>query len=202
MAGLGLGLSLGLGGGGGGGGAPGLDTIVWLGSTLSGPVAGSPAGSTYLNVLEGSDVTREGVTMRSTSPSPSPSDAGGFASTPFWQMSAPAHGVRFAIPAGSWEFAFILTQTFGSNNGTVEIIDDPSGAATVRQSIARAPVGGLLMDTDGTSYTTAGTAVASCLAALTYVPVTVTDLAGGNGVVKFQLTTGLLNVSAIGLRQA
>jgi hypothetical protein len=80
------------------------------------------------------------------------------------------------------------------------VVDDPSGAATVRQSLPFNLTGLVcLMDTDGTSYTSAGTAVADAVNNLTYAPVTVSDLGGGNGLI--QVYANDVVISAIALRQ-
>lgn len=177
--------------------------FIWLGSTLSGAPAlpGSPPSAVHLNAGETANVTRGGVTMRSTASFPPTSDSGGFASTPFWQLSGTSVGIRFELPAGSWELAVIATQTFGNNSGTVQIIDDPAGTAIIRQTLPLSFNGGLLGDTDGTTYTNAATALADCVNNLTYVPLTVTDLGSGTGVVKVQMGAGLLNITAVALRQ-
>lgn len=198
-----IGLGLGLGGRRAGGGGASAPVYVWLGVTLAAAPAlsGVPGGSTYLNASETTNVTRGGITLRSINSGAGIGDTSGFASTPLWQLTSATTGVRFQLPAGTWQFAFILSQTFGSNSGTIEIVDDPDGAATVRQSILRSPSGALLQDTDGTDYTSAGTAIADCIANLTYVPVIVSNLGGGNGVVTLRLAAaGTLNITAIALR--
>lgn len=184
--------------------APVIGAFVWLGQSLSAAPAlsGSPAGATYLNVTETTNVTRGGVTMRSVNSGISSANDFFFATTPGWVVSNNTQGPDFTLPAGSWEFAVIFaTGTSGGYGaGTLTIVDDPAGAATVRQSIALDLTGIIgLMDTDGTTYTNVGSAVADAVNNLTYVPVTVTDIGGGNGLVR--VYTDGFAIAAIALRE-
>jgi hypothetical protein len=178
-----------------------LGTFVWLGSTLTAAPAlsGSPAGATYLNASETTNVTRGGITMRSVSSGPPVSDNTGFASTPFWQIGNSFQGARFEIPAGNWEFAFIATAAFGGISGTVTIRD--LTASVDRQTVVlSSAAGALLLDTAENEYTTSSTAVADAVGApLPYLPVTVADAGSGTGVI--QLYANGVNISAIALRQ-
>jgi hypothetical protein len=182
-------------------------SFVWLVKDLNATPAlpGSPIGATHLKVTETTNVTRGGVTMRSVNSFPPVSDNGGFANTPYWQIGNSFAGVRFEIPAGSWEFAVIATAPFGGINGTVTIVDNPSGDAIVRQSLVlnSAPSGAssLLLDSNNAAYTNASTAVAGAVNNLNsaFKPVQVTDLGGGSGVV--QVYANGVNVTAVALRQ-
>jgi hypothetical protein len=191
----------GFGRGRGGASAAAAPTLVWLGSTLGGAPAlpGAPAGAVHLNASETSDVTRGGVTMRVLG-SVTASDNSGFASVPFIQFANNFQGVRFAIPAGNWEFAIIGSAAFGGINGTLVIRD--VSAAVDRQTIVRvSSAGALLMPTSGaTEYTVSGTAVAGATGALVYVPVTVSDGGGGNGVVQVYANPAI-NIALIALKR-
>lgn len=180
-----------------------VGAFVWLVNTLTAPpsLSGSPAGAVHLRVSETTNVTRSGITMRSVNVGPPANDTGGFAGVPQWQIGNAFQGVRFELPAGNWEFAVIASSASwgGGISGTVTIKDDPAGANTTRQSLTFSGTGGMLADTDNTAFTSAPSALADAVGALTYVPVTVSNLGGGNGVV--QLYANGTNVSAIALRQ-
>ncbi len=179
-------------------------SFVWLQQSGSGApsVSGAPAGATYLNVTETSFVTRAGIKMRAI--------GAGFTNNssvfgiPLWGLdNAIAKGVEFELAAGSWEIAF-LAITDGGSGGLLSVIDDPAGAATTRYSYnipTVAPV--RVVDTDGTTYTSTGTAATDAINNLTFTsPITVTDLGGGVGRLRFNGAAPYVLISAIALRRA
>lgn len=178
-------------------------TFIWLGSTLTGAPAlsGSPAGAVHLNVSETSNVTRGGVTMRSVNLGPFAGNNSGADGVPQWQIGNSFQGVRFELRAGNWEFAVIASSaSFGGGvSGTVTIKDDPAGANVTKQSLPFSGTGIMLADTDNSRFANPGTMLADAVGALSYAPVTVSDLGGGNGAV--QLYADGTNVSAIALRR-
>ncbi len=184
-----------------------IGAFVWLGFSLTNATlpAASPPGATFLNVSETAPVTRSGITMRSRTAGITAADNFWFASTPGWSIANSFQGPDFVLPAGNWEAAFIATSaSFGSGiNGTVTMVDNPNGAANVRQARVLNSSGAasqaLLMDTDGTAYTTATTAVADAINNLTYVPVTITSIGGGNGML--QVYANGFVIVAVALRQ-
>ncbi len=184
--------------------APVASAFVWLGASLTGAPAlsGSPSSAVHLNVTETSNVTRAGITMRSRSGGATAYDNGLFANVPAFLTDNAFNGALFVLPAGNWEFGFIAASASwgGGISGTVRIVDDPSGAANVRQSAALSGSGALLMDSDGTNFT-GGTAIADAVNNLTYLPVTVTDIGGGNGLVQIHGTSGAVQLAAVSLRQ-
>ncbi|MGL6211163.1 MAG: hypothetical protein ACRC14_15185, partial [Paracoccaceae bacterium] len=174
--------------------------FVWLGDSLTGApmLAGAPLGAVHLNRTETTNVTRGGVTMRSVS-SGIPASNSGFASVPSMQFDNSFQGVRFELPAGNWEFAFLAASEFGSTSGNVIIRDLTAGVD--RQTIAVSGSGALLINTANTAYTNASTALADAInAPLPYVAVTVADAGGGTGVIQFY-ATGSINIAGIALRQ-
>jgi hypothetical protein len=188
--------------------APVLGAFVWLSESMSGPpaLAGVPAGSVHLHRTETTNVTRGGITMRSRGGGAGYNVGNSppmFADVPAILTDSVFSGALFVLPAGSWEVAIIAAAfAFGSGiNGTLRMIDDPNGAANVRQSVALAASGALLMDTDGTEYRTSSTAIASAVNNLTYLPVTITDLGGGTGLLQVHGASGGMNIAAIALRQ-
>jgi hypothetical protein len=186
--------------------APVVGAVVWLVSTLDGPpsLTGAPSGAVHLKATETGNVNRGGITMRSVSNGLPTNDGNGFAGVPQWQIGNNFQGVRFTLPAGQWEFAPIASSASwgGGVSGTVTIKDDPDGLNTTRQALLFTGTGGLLATHNGTTtegYTTSSTAVAEVFNNLRFVPVTVTDLGSGTGVV--QVYADGTNVSAIALRQ-
>lgn len=196
-----IGLGLGIGGRrAGGGGAAVAPTYVWLGGTLAAAPAlsGVPAGSTYLNASETTYVTRNGIKMLSVSAGTATSDSGGFASTPWWQQANAFGAAQFELAAGTWQVGIIMNGVGTGNN--LLMVDDPLGAATTRQSIALTGSASSLSDTDGTVYSTAGTAIAGVVGAMTLVPALVTNLGGGVGVLRVYANGTGAQISAVALR--
>jgi hypothetical protein len=181
--------------------APLASSFVWLGASLTGAPAltGSPPGATYLNGSETTNVTRAGITMRSRSAGVTAYNSGLFANTPGWLLGNVFNTALFQIAAGNWEFGFIAAFS-GTGSGTVKIIDDPDGAATERQSLALSAIAASLIDTDNTRYTNASLAVADAVNNLTFVPVTVSNLGGGTGLVRVQSADSII-LNAIALRR-
>lgn len=184
-----------------------IGTFVWLGQTLVGApaLAGSPPGAVYLNVNETTQVNRGGIGLRARGAGATANDFF-FANTPGWRMDNSFQGLELIIAAGTWEIGFIAaSDPFGGGiGGTVFMVDDPAGAATVRQSVvldsAAAASQALLMNTAGGFYTSASTAVPSAINALTYLPVTVTNLGGGMGRVQIYANSET-TLAAIAVRQ-
>lgn len=180
-----------------------VGAFVWLGQTLIGApaLAGSPPGAVHLNVGETANVTRGGITMRSRGSGITSADSYWFATTPGWLVSNGFAGPLFVLPAGNWEVGFIAaSQPWGGGiGGTVYMIDDPLGADTVRQALPVSAGGTVLVDTDNTPYTSPSTAVSGAINNLTYVPVTITNTGGGNGMLQV-FANGVI-LSAIALRQ-
>lgn len=178
---------------------PSAPRFVWLGQSLSAApsLTGAPAGATYLNFNESTFVTRGGLKMRAAAAFGLNS---GFASAPYAAIENTFQRIEFELAAGNWEAA-VIVQGDASNSGTLKLIDDPAGAANERYSFVM-PVGASrLIDTDGTQHTTAGTAVANAFANLTYVPVTISNLGSGVGLLRITSPASTLYVSAIALRQ-
>lgn len=175
-------------------------TYVWLGATLAAAPAlgGVPAGSTFINTSDTAYVTRNGVKMLSVSGGTASSNNAGFASVPWWQQSSAFGAVQFELPAGTAQIGFIMSGAGAGNN--MLMVDDPLGAAMVRQSIALAGAANSLSNTSGTTYPTAGTAIANAVAGMTFVPVQVTNLGGGVGVVRVYANGAGALISAIALR--
>lgn len=184
-----------------------VGAFVWLVRDLTAPpsLAGSPSTAVHLRASETSNVTRGGITMRSRS-NQTAYDSGLFANVPGFLTSNSFHGVLLELAAGNWEIGFIAASASwgGGIGGNVLIIDDPNGAATVRQNVALSGSGALLMDSDGTQYTTSSTAIGDAVNALTFLPVTVSDLGGGTGLVQVRGggSPAAVNIAAIAVRQA
>ena len=116
--------------------------FVWLVKNLTAApaLAGSPPQATYLRPVETDWGTRGGVKMRSVGGGTTASDSAGFAGVPWWLQANDFNSVEFELPAGSWQVGII---TSGRNvGGAVQMVDDPAGAATVRQNL---PTGGALV---------------------------------------------------------
>lgn len=105
------------------------------------------------------------------------------------------------MPAGDWEVGILAASApwGGGISGTLYMVDDPLGAATVRQTSALSGSGTVLVDTDNTPYTNATTAVADAINNLTYLPVTISDLGGGNGLLQIYATG--VTICAVALRE-
>lgn len=197
---LGLGLTPNMAARSSAGGGVVAPTYVWLGNTLAAAPAlsGVPAGSTYLNVSDAAYVTRNGIKMLSVSAGTSASDNAGFASTPWWLQATAFNAVQFELTAGTWQVGIIMNGVGTGNN--LLMVDDPLGAATTRQSIALTGSASSLSDTDGTVYSTAGTAIAGVVGAMTLVPALVTNLGGGVGVLRVYANGTGAQISAVALR--
>jgi hypothetical protein len=183
--------------------APVASNFVWLVNTLAAPpsLAGSPANATYLRPVDTTFVTREGLKMRSTNSGITASDNGGFASAPWWLMSNAFNCAEFELAAGSWEVGFLMSGA--SPGGTLFMIDDPAGAANVRQTIVLAGASSSISDTDGTVYSNPANAVTSAVNDLTFVPVAITDAGGSKGILRIYASGGPGTLlSAVALRQA
>lgn len=175
--------------------------FVWLVNSLSAApsLPGAPTQSTYLRPVDTSWVTRGGVKMRSVSAGTTASDSGGFASVPWWLHANAFNSAEFELAAGSWEVGFI---TSGANSGTLNMVDNPAGAGIVRQAITLVGQALSISDTDDTRYTTGPTAVSEAVSNLTFVPVTVSNIGGGVGVLRVFINSGTgALLSAIALRQ-
>jgi len=179
-------------------------TFVWLGSSLSAApaITGAPPGATYLNSSETSFVTRGGAKMRAIGAGFANNERPDVFGLPYWGMDNVFHGVEFELAAGTWEIAFLAVGD-ASAGGTVSAVNDPAGAANVRYSFlvpSTSPV--RIVDTDGTVYTDQPTGATDALNNLTFVgPITVTDLGGGLGRLRFTGTAPFTVLSAIALRQ-
>jgi hypothetical protein len=186
---------------GGSGGGLAEPTYVWLGNTLAAAPAlsGVPAGSTYLNPTETTYVTRGGLKMRSNGGGTTAGNSGVFANAPFWVSASQFNAADFEVAAGTWQVGIIMSGA--GLGGTLTMVDDPAGAANVRQSIALVGSANTLSDTDGTTYGTAGTAIAGVVAGMTLVPVTVSNLGSGVGVMRVYVQGGGPYLCAIALRQ-
>lgn len=182
-----------------------VGAFVWLGASLTGAPAldGSPLGAVHLNWTETANVTRGGVTMRGTAGNAY--NDSWFADMPAWTMGSPAfHNIYFELAAGNWEVAFLTCSSpFGGGlSGTVQMIDDPAGAATVRQTCAVSASGTVMVDTDDTEYTNQLTGIQDAVNNLTFLPVTITDIGGGNGLLRITVSSGSLQMNAVAVRQA
>lgn len=179
--------------------------FVWLVKDLTAApaLAGSPAGAVHLQMAEQTNVTRSGITMRAVGFG-DPYDNTLFAGLPGWHLNSTAKGVYLEVPAGNWEVAaLVASASFGSGvSGSLEFVDDPTGAATVRYSGALSRTGKVLVDTDNTEYTNALSAVADAVNNLTFAPVTVADLGGGNGRIHIRMNgaSGSTHLSAFAIR--
>lgn len=181
--------------------APLPASFVWLGGGLTGApaISGAPATATYLNASETSFVTRGGVKMRAIGAFFT-SDAG-FAGLPYWGVTGSSNGVEFELAAGSWEIGF-LGVADGNAVGTYTVVDDPAGAANVRYTYSFASGALRVIDTDGTGYTNTATGPADAINNLTFIsPVTVTDLGGGVGRLRFNGSAPFVILSAVAIRR-
>lgn len=176
--------------------------FIWLGGSLSGApaISGAPATATYLNVTDTSFVTRAGVKMRTIGAGFS-QNAGAFGLPYMGFASNVGNGVEFELAAGSWEIAFLGIVDAGGG-GTVTAVDDPAGLANIRYSYTMASASLRIVDTDGTSYTNTITGPTDAINNLTFTsPITVSDLGGGIGRLRFNGTAPFTLLSAIALRQ-
>lgn len=185
------------------GGAPAPPTVIWLGDSLTAAPAlsGAPAGATYLNDHETTQLTRGGITMRARGAGVAYNNAL-FASAPGWVVGNQFQGLELTLAAGAWQIGIVAgSMSWGGGvSGTVFIVDNPAGAATVRQTLPLSGSGSLFLDTDGTAFTNAGTAIADVFGALTLVPVTVSNLGGGNGLVHIYGSGAAMQIAAIAVR--
>ncbi len=185
--------------------APLVGAFIWLVKDLTAAPAlpGAPAGAVHLRAAETTNVTRDGITMRSRNSGQVAYDSGNFADTPGWIIANTFHGAEFSLPAGTWEVALIgASPSFGGGiSGTLQLVDDPNGVATVRQTITFSETGALLASTDGTEYRTSSTAVGDAVNNLVWVAAAVTDLGGGSGLLRLAFNAGAASVAAIALRQ-
>lgn len=175
-------------------------TYVWLGESLTAAPAlsGVPVNSTYLNRTETSYVTRNGVKMLSIASGTTATNSGGFASVPWWLQTNVFNAAQFELAAGTWQVGIIGNGNLTGN--TLKIIDNPLGTPVERQSIALTGALNSLSDTDGTTYTNAGTAIAGVVAGMTLVPVIVTNTGGGVGTIRvYAEGPGTATISAIAL---
>lgn len=180
-----------------------VGALVWLVSDLNAAPAltGSPASATYLRPADTAWVTRGGVKMRSVGGGTTATNNGGFAGVPWWLHTSVFNAAEFELPVGNWEVGIVLS---GANSGgQVLMIDNPTGAANVRQTLSAAGQASSLSDTDGTIYTNAATAVGDVINNMTYVPVTITNAGTGVGVLRVYGTAGSVGtlLSAISIRQ-
>ncbi len=179
-----------------------VGAFVFLGASLSGAPAlsGTPAGATYLNSSETSFVTRGGVKMRARPAVGFSVNSGAFG-LPYWGINDSVnHGIEFELAAGTWEIGFIAVTDTGGG-GPVSFVDDPAGAANVRYSYTLPAASLRVLDTDGTAYTTTGTAFSDAVNNLTYASVTISNLGGGLGLLRVIGSGTFPLLSAIALRQ-
>lgn len=181
--------------------AASVGAFVWLGNSFTAAPAlpGAPPSAVWLNANETSYLTRGGIRMRAVGAAFT-TNASGFASMPLWGVSNAFQGAIFELDAGVWDVG-VLVITDGSSGGTLSLIDNPAGAATVRYSRFFPTSATRVNDTDGTSWTDPATAVADAVNNLTFVPVTITDLGGGKGVLWARGTTPMTLLAAVGLRK-
>ena len=189
--------------------APVISAFIWLVDTLTAApsLPGAPAGGVHLRKTETTNVTRGGVTMRSRSSGTTATDSGGFASTPWWLSGSAFAAFEATLAPGNWEVAPIFQ---GNNSGAqLLMIDNPDatggGSATTRQTLTLASTASSSLSVnDGTTttqFTNASTAVAEAVAALPFLPVTITDAGGGNGLLRIHGTSPGATVVAIAIRQ-
>jgi hypothetical protein len=183
-----------------------VGAFVWLTNTITAPaLTGAPPSATYLKVSETADVTRSGITMKSRGSGNTAYDNTLFAGTPGFLHNNSFNGVDFTLAAGNWEVALIAGAfPFGGGiSGSVRLVDDPNGAANVRQTVTYATSGAHLAASDGTTtFTDSATAVFDAVNNLVWLPATVSNLGSGTGLLRLQGNTGEVNIVAIALRQA